>query len=306
MLAFCGFNFLGDMYALNPVPTNVQNITNVKVENGKFDHLWISRDAVSEYPSDIPSMWDFNTVLNATFNGTLHAGNIDFIGSQISFIRIKRRIKGTFDWMTLYEVPVNDVSDLQFIKTDNLNQHGVTYEYAFVPIVGGQEMNYITNEIYSEFNGIFICDTNTIFKYYIEAQYGTFTRNNKATVFEPLGRKYPVIVSNALINYTTGSLSGTIITDDSLYAQAIDRITEKENRDRLLDFLVNKKAKIIKDWNSQIWLVVVTGSPSIKYANNIGGAIADVSFNFTEVGDANSSKDLYESGLIDLTLGGVS
>ena len=128
MLALCGFNFVEDMYALNPVPTGLQNLTSVKVENGKFDHLWITRDALSEYPTDIPDTWDFNTVLNATFNGTLHAGNIDFIGSQISFIRIKRRIKGTFTWMTLAEVPVNDVSDLQFIRYDNLNQYGVTYE----------------------------------------------------------------------------------------------------------------------------------------------------------------------------------
>ena len=113
-------------------------------------------------------------------------------------------------------------------------------------------MNYITNEIYSEFNGIFLCDVNTIYKFYIESDYGTFTRNNKATVFEPIGRKYPVVVSNALINYTTGSLSGTIISDDSLFAQFIDRIKEKEYRDALLDFLVNKKAKILKDLTTEM------------------------------------------------------
>lgn len=93
MLAFCGFNFMEDMYALNPVPTNTQNITNVKVENGKFDHLWISRDVVNDYPKEIPTVWDFQTILNATFNKTLHAGNIDFIGSQISFIRIRDVLK---------------------------------------------------------------------------------------------------------------------------------------------------------------------------------------------------------------------
>lgn len=306
MVEFLGFNMLGDLYALNPMPTNLQNITNVKIENGKYDHLWISRDALSDYPEDIPTVWDYTTILNATFNGTLHAGNIDFIGSQITMIRIKRRVKGDFTWMTLMEIPVNKVSDLQFIVHDNLNKYGVTYEYAFVPVLGDQEANYITNEIYSEFNGVFICDTDTIFKYYYDVKYGTFTRQNKATVFEPLGRRYPVVVSNALINYTTGTIEGTVITDASVFGQQIDRVADVVNRDKLLDFLVNKKAKIVKDSNSNIWLIVVTGAPQIKYDNNIGQGVAAVSFNFAEVGDANNSNDLYNSGLIDLSTGGLS
>ena len=46
MLGFLGFNFLEDLYAMNPVPTNLQNITSTKVSNGAIDNLWMSRNVI--------------------------------------------------------------------------------------------------------------------------------------------------------------------------------------------------------------------------------------------------------------------
>lgn len=305
MIEFLGFNYLEDLYALNPVPTNLQNITGTKLQNGIFDNLWMSRNTTEDFPDEIPTMWDYFTIMNANFNGNLKAGNIEWVAEQISYIRIKRRIKGDFKWITLYEIPINNIEDFSFTRTDNLNANGVEYEYAFVPVIDTTELNYITNEIVSQFNGVFICDMNTIFKYYAGVTYQSFQRQNKASVFEPLGRKYPVVVSNALINYTTGQVSGTVITDPALYESTLDRLAEVKYRDSLLDFLVNKKAKVLKDWNGGIWLMVVVGSPQVTYKNTIGQALADVSFQFSEIGDANDTKDLYQSGMIKLFTGGL-
>lgn len=298
MLGFLGFNFLEDLYAMNPVPTNLQNITSTKVSNGAIDNLWMSRNVADDYPTEIPTVWDYLTIMNANFNGNLKAGNIDFVAEQVTGIRIKRRIKGTFNWLTLAEIPINNISDFSFIKHDNLNAYGVKYEYAFVPYINETELNYITNEIYSEFNGVFICDSNTIFKYYVDVKFNSFNRNNSATVFTPLGRKYPIVVSNALLNYTTGSLSGTIITEEDLYNNFFDVVKEKDYRNELLDFLLNKKAKVLKSWNGDSFLMMVVDSPSISYHNDAGQAIADVAFKFAEIGDVNDSKDLKASGLV--------
>lgn len=298
MLAFLGFNMLEDLYATNPVPTNLQKLTNTKLTNGAIDNLWMTRNVADDYPTTIPDTWDFLTIMNANFNGDLKAGNIDFVADQITGIRIKRRIEGTFDWLTLAEIPVNNISDFSFIKHDNLNAYGVTYQYSFVPYINETELNYITNEIYSEFNGVFICDNQTIFKYYTGVKFNSFNRNNSASVFTPLGRKYPIVVSNALLNYTTGSVSGTIITEEDLQNNFFNVVKEKQYRDQLLDFLLNKKAKVIKSWNGETYLMMVIDSPAIAHRNEAGQAIADVSFKFAEIGDVNNSKDLLASGLV--------
>ena len=305
MFEILGYNFCQDSDALNATPTSLDNMTNTQLTNGIFDNLWMTRDVSQEYPTTIPTVWDYLTIMNADFNGDLLAGNIDFIGSQITKVRIKRRVAGTFDWMILYEIPVNDVEGLSFAVPDNLNAYGVEYEYAFVPMIDDSELNYITNKIYSEFNGIFICDMNTIFKYFANVSYSGFVRNNRATVFEPLGSKYPVVVTNALVNYTSGTVDGTIIMDDDLFNSAIDKVAEVKYRNELLDFLVNKKAKVLKDDNGGIWLMIVTGSPSVEYNNNLHMKLANVSFSFAEIGDASNTEDLYNAGMITLTEGGL-
>lgn len=58
MLSFLGFNLLEDLYAMNPVPTNLQNITATKVSNGAIDNLWMSRNVADDYPTEIPTVWD--------------------------------------------------------------------------------------------------------------------------------------------------------------------------------------------------------------------------------------------------------
>ena len=62
--------------------------------------------------------------------------------------------------------------------------------------------------------------------------------------------------------------------------------------------MLNKKAKVLKSWNGDSFLMMVVDSPSISYHNDAGQAIADVAFKFAEIGDVNYSKDLKASGLV--------
>ena len=143
----------------------------------------------------------------------------------------------------------SELESLNFVFNDNIAASGYTYEYAFVPVVGGTEGNYITNTIGAKFDGVFICDLDTIYKFYAGVQYGTNERVQKIGVFEPYGRKYPVVVSNSLINYETGSVTGTVLADDYLKTKAMNRIDMVKEQRALKDFLTNKKAKILKDLN---------------------------------------------------------
>ena len=76
MIGLIGYNFCADGNALDPTPTNINDITFTKVQNGIFDHFNVSRDTSFDYSSIIPTDWDIDTWMNASFAGNTSAGNV--------------------------------------------------------------------------------------------------------------------------------------------------------------------------------------------------------------------------------------
>lgn len=299
MFVLCGYDFCSDKNALTEPPVQATRYDEVTLSNGIFDHWNVSEDVSKPYSSEIPTIWDLLTVMNANFNGNINAGNIDYSLSEINGFKIKRRRTTEFDWVTLKYIPIKDLDDLSFVFNDNLAASGYDYEYAFVPVIGDIEGDYISNTIGSKFEGVFICDQDTIYKFFAGVRYGTNQKVQKIGVFEPYGRKYPVIVSNGLVSYETGSLSGTVLPSDYMKTNKMDRLKITEEKKALFEFLVNKKAKILKDWNSNSWLLCITGNPSAEYDSEYGMGKIDVSAEWTEVGDPENQKDLYRNGMVD-------
>ena len=298
MIGLVGYNFCADGNALDPTPTDVNNITYTRVQNGIFDHFNVSRDTSFDYSSIVPTDWDVNTLMNADFAGNTSAGNVAQVASGVTSVRVKRRIKGTFDWITIREIPVSKPEDMSFVITDNLNAYNVEYEYAFVPVMEDVEGSYIIESILSKFEGVFICDIDTVFKFYAGVEYDTNDAIQQVGVFQPFNRKYPIIVSNSIMQYQTGSIGGWVLPEDYEDTHIFDRSKIVKEKEVLLNFLMNKKPKIIKDMNGNNWLVYFTGNPSVTYDNNYGQGMLKVSAQWTEVGDPNDKTDLYENGLI--------
>lgn len=298
MIGFIGYNFCADGNALDPTPTNVNNITKTRLQNGIFDHFNATRNVTFDYSSIIPIDWDINTIMDADFKGNISAGNVNQVTSGITGIRVKRRVKGTFDWIILKELPVKKSEDLSFVMTDNLNAYNVEYEYAFVPMLGDVEGNYIIESILSKFEGVFICDADTVFKFMAGVEYSNNTANQQIGVFQPYNRQFPVIVSNSVLQYKTGSIGGWVLPEGFEANRVIDRTAITKEKEILLKFLTNKKPKIIKDMNGNNWLVYFTGNPNTSYDNNYGQGMVKVNAEWTEVGDPNDKNDLYENGLI--------
>lgn len=299
MFIVCGYNFFRDENALNPSPLRNAIFKSTRLENGIFSHWYVTRDVNSPYSSEEPTLWEYLTVMDANFDGTIQAGNVGYVLDNIDGIKIKRRKVNEYDWITLDYVSAEELgTTLSFTLNDNLNQNDVEYEYAFVPVSQGIEGNYITNTIKSKFNGVFICDAESIYKFYTNVSYGTNERVQQIGVFEPFGRKYPVVVSNSLLNYETGSFKGDILNNDFLDTRRINAKEIIEKRKQIVDFLTNKKAKILKDWNGNFWLIFITDSIQTDYANNSSMSIVNVESRWTEVGDANSGNDLYLNGIL--------
>lgn len=295
-MIFLGYNFLQDRYSWQPVPTNLTNLEDIKIENGIYDHFNITKDVDFPYITTYPTTWDLSTQLDADFNGNINAGNIDYVASQISAVRVKRRKKGEFQWYTLYDVPVNSLEDVDFVRYDYFAQNETEYEYAIVPIIGNVEGEYAMNSILSEFYGIFITDGENNYKFKSNASYDNFERVRTTGVYEPYGSKYPIIVSNGILNYDMGTFSGDVVVMDS--TENLDRKATVERLEAIKDFLSSPNAKILKDFNGNIWLVGLSDNVPLSYYSEVGMGFAKVSFNWAEIGDANSGNDLYANNLI--------
>ena len=221
------------------------------------------------------------------------------IGGDVKMLKLKRRKYGDFNWVTLNSATIIPTRPYDVVWHDNLAQSGVTYEYAVVPVSSGVEGRYVTDNILAQFNGLFICSKDKIYKLYEGIAYGSGQREQKVGVFEPYGRKYPIVTSNANINYDTGSFSGLILPENYMETGKIDRKAIVERKDAILDFLTNKSAKIIKDFNTNIWLCMITGSPSVTYENSLGMGVVSIDASWVEIGDVNNSSDMYSAGFIE-------
>ena len=298
MFQFVGYNFFADGDALNPAPSSVDGINHIQLSNAIYDHFNVTQNTSTPVSTTIPTAWDYDTILDTSFEGNLNAGNVDLLIEQISAIKIKRRVQGEFNWLTLTTIPINSVEDLTFAFNDNLNQYGVTYDYAFVPIIEGVEGNYIINSVLSQFNGVFIGDAQNIYKFLYEVEYGNNARNQQVGVFQVLGKQYPVLVANGALSYESGSVTATILNDDFQQTGVIDRVAITQQKDALKDYLTNRKAKILKDWNGNVWLCIVNSNIGVTYKSNFGMGIPVINFEWTEIGNATSQQDLYNNGIL--------
>ena len=215
-------------------------------------------------------------------------------------------------WLTLYSQPISQANDMDFTFIDFLNQYGKTYKYALVPLLtqtqSGVEVEVeggytVSNEVQSVFDGVFIADSTGSQKCKANVGYGNVDMNQVVGSITPIGAKYPIIITNSHNQYHNGSISGTIVPDDYYFNGNLSRIDMVNKRNELEQFLTNKRVKVIKDWNGNIWLVMIAGNVSCTFNNNYGMGIVDFSTNWIEVGDPTNQQDLQATGLINV--GGV-
>jgi len=299
MVSFLGYNFCQDGNCLDALPTYVDDITYTEVKNGEFNHLNMDTNLENKTKEDINCGWDFSTILNVNFSNNIIGGNLDAVLSEITCLRVKRRKLGDFDWVFLFDVEVNDFSDLIFKSIDTLNQNGVSYQYTIIPMINNIEGNYAINSVESSFDGVFLCDKETIFKFYANMSYGETEVVQRTNIFEPIGANYPIVVSNSDTQYRKGSFSGKLASDNFLDTRVFDRLEEVEFSKNVSDFLINKKAKVLKDWNGNIWLISIIDSPKLTYDSSIGMGLMDISASWAEIGDVNSSNDLISCGITE-------
>lgn len=264
---------------------------------------------------DTPTLGEATVVNNACDGYISVISNLsDQYSTSITNILVKRQdiddVSG--NWLTLYSQPITQASDMDFTFIDFLNQYGKTYKYALVPLLtqtqSGVEVEVeggytVSDEVQSIFDGVFISDSTGSQKCKANVGYGNVNMNQSVGSITPIGSQYPIIVTNSNNRYHNGSISGMIVPDDYYYNGNLSRIDMVNKRNELEQFLTNKRAKIIKDWNSNIWLVMIMDNIDCSFDNNYGMGIVTFNANWLEVGDPTNQEDLQVTGLVDV--GGV-
>lgn len=301
MIGVCGYSFCAGKDCLFPLPTDARNLTSTKIQNAIYDHIDISENVTKPFDKEIPQ-WDFDTIIDCDFSNGTGAGNVDFAISQLTAIKIRRRKKGDFNWITIQEIPISSESDVNIVKFDYFVPSNEEFEWALVPILNGVEGQYISSSLVTNFNGVFISDVTKTFKLNANVTYNSRTSMQSVGQITPLGRRYPVVIKNGEANYEIGTVGGMLLGKNYESTKKIDRKEIVEQINEFVNFLKNGKPKMIKDWNGNIFLVMIVGNPTISYNNNYGMGIANTSFEWVEQGKYDNEDDLYDNGFIEIDI----
>lgn len=295
-MIFLGYRSgLGDIHSGDETSTNIINITNLKEQNAIVDDSFITK-SVSSFTAPLDKSWDFDTILHAAYQGNLLAGNIDFVVSQVSSMRIKRREKGTYTWTTLFQIPINSIDDLSFERFDRYCKANTEYEYALIPVINGVEGSLSINSVLSTFDGIVLSEIDKTFQTPLDAKC-VRQKNRSSQIINTLDGKYPVVVINSQNCYDSGTASGVFLQFNDNVCE-FDIENGWKYRDYFMDFLLDGKPKFLKMYDGRAWIVSIVDVPSEDGSGN--HTKITTSFSWVEIGDVNSTQDLNDNGLIDI------
>jgi len=295
---FLGGTFLASPETLQNTITDIKDVNSIVVQNGIYDNLYVTRDVESDYTTTTrEGTWDYDTVLNASFNGDLQCGNVYFVLNNTSLIRIRRRIYDEFDWLSLVDIPTTTKESLTFEFYDRIARAKEKYEYALVPVTNGIEGDYNVNSVDTDFKGIFLVEPDVVYHTETNIDPIETQRNSSGISVETRGRKYPKVFHNSESNYETGSLTASFL-EYNLKNKTYNYYTDWKYRKKFKDWTMNGNTKMLKHEDGRMWMIsVIDAIPENErnHKNNITNTI-----NFVESGDAEDKKYLYYNGFTNV------
>lgn len=290
---FFGMNFLGLDSVIYPTHS-FQEQNKLTLKNSKLDGINIKQNNELDQGVNFSiSDFDSYTILTADYNKDTNAGNVDWLFENVKEIYVKMRVKGTFEWMTIYRHAISSVEDFNFNGITFLNASGVTYEVAFVPIVNGYEGSYTIIEVESSFDSLVLCDKDTCYSTALDVGSCDISNQSSGVILEGFYTKYPYYFKTSEADYDTGNVEACWIQ----YNQDNDSYDIDGRNDFMQSikaYINNGKPKLLKHFDGRKWLVVTQ-----KYSDQESGHWQHriSKFEWTEVGDSNSEQDLYDCGI---------
>ena len=293
---FLGTTFFSGKHTLLFPATNITNFETLTLSDGVYDHLFLSENTELS-TENINDEWTYETKLNAKFDSNLEGGNISFSTQNTDTLVIKTREVGSLKWKTIYTIPIVEDDDFNFTINYPYSKNMSNNEYMLLSTINGIENSYVITECSTNFDGFFIVDKDNIYGTMYNIDITDTTQNINSSVLELLNSVYPTVITNSDVNYTTGTTSGCFLKFN-METQEVDVSSGVTHRKDVMSWLCNKKAKILKLEDGRIYLIKITGKPTD--INEGHKDLRKISFEWTEIGDVNSCKDLYTNNLSDV------
>ena len=292
----------GDISTPTITPTGIKDINYLQAGGAHFDDIYVTRNVTYRPTNLIPQDWDKDTIFHAKFNGNFSAGNVNFGFRDIedSYILIKRRRTDGYHWITLQAYHITDLDDLNIGFIDYTCAPDTEYEYALVPIINSQESEYYREIITPTTDKLVIVDIEALWATIVTDGFCNSQRNTPPGVVDTMNNKYPTIIHNGMANYDTVTVTaGWFPAEEDectlMIGPEYDRWVSKYAK-RFMDFLTNRKIKMLKNIDGRMWLCYVTTLPSNTARDTYWDR--EITFGVTEVGDVEGEKQLYDAGLI--------
>ena len=285
----------------NPISSPIQNLT---ISNAMFDEFTVSKNVGIDFDVNKDKEWLDNTLMLAHFYGNLNAGTIGVDNYRIASIQFLRRKKGETEWQICKECAYQ--SEIKFYSLeDRYIESEQEYEYcirptarvyddtgAYVETIIGE--NSPTTLVRVVFNYAHLFDAETSYDFLYNFKLGDITSNIDANTITTLGGQYPFTIYGAS-KYKAGSVTCLLVTEESATG-SIDVGAEKILRNNIDKFLSNKKPKILKCDDGTYLLISISDNYVLTPNENLLGSYT-LSFNYTEIGDANDVNTLKKYGL---------
>lgn len=264
------------------------------LRNADYDYTMIT--ANTEYPFDPTSVWDNDTLLLAEFKNNCNASNVNFSVVNTSELLVKRKKKSVIEpWTIVYVQTVNKPDDFKFVIYDRYAAAHTTYEYAITPLINGIQGETTIVEVYSDFDGDRLVDANVCYKNLTEVDF-SHSRYNATETVNTITGKYPYLVNNSENNYEYGSYSSIFL---DIECGKTDYDDDFEYRKKMVDWLTNHRAKILKRFTGENFLIKVNGDVSTDNGEHY--LLPKTKFDWVEIGNWQDNNDLYMCGLSDVS-----
>ena len=137
-MLFLGTAFFSGLHTLDPPAVSVSPITEIKLTNGTFDHLYASKNS-EETIESTHNEWNENTLLSAPFDDSLDAGNSGFSLRNTDVMVVKCREKGSMDWRTIHTKEIKTIDDFKMFYFYRYARSNTDYEFMLASTCNGIE-----------------------------------------------------------------------------------------------------------------------------------------------------------------------
>lgn len=244
--------------------------------------------------TDIPTTGDDELVLNnSALSGYISVFcDKNNIPNNATKCIISKTITSDNEWCDIRTI--ENISDIDINVFDYYCLQDTQYRYRASFYNDNTYLSDYQNSITSHYECTVVADSTGGYAAVADMNILPLVKNFDGQIQKPLDNKYPIFVSNSKLNYYSATVSGLFAKVNNNCDIDMDSITGIKLD--ILEFLGNKKNKVIKSYSFGAYIGTIMPNPQIE--DNDDDELADVSFSFAEIADITDTDNFKKYGLI--------